>query len=280
MLSRRPLLALLAALLAACGTTQLPNAVVGPFKGDPAVAAAVSVNNSDVTVNITSQAFSVVPAAAATNQHQFGEGHYHLFLDVPPTAPGEVVPMGVSGIFHTTDSPFVIHNVTTGHHVLWVELGFSDHLPYTHLGVTDAAVSGALTRVEFDAGNGIVAQASPSPAASAAASPSSAPSAAATSSAAASTAPASGGSTTVMVVADPTNIGKFDPASLTVKVGDTVKWDFEDDNASHTATAGDGSFDSGSKAKGESFTFKFGKSGSFAYSCTIHPQMQASITVQ
>jgi plastocyanin len=272
-LPKRPLLVLLTVLLAAC-TTELPNAAVGPFSTDPKAGASVAVNNSDVTVNLTSANFKVVPAPEAANKHLFGEGHYHLFLDVPPTAPGEVVPQGVAGIYHTAVTPFTIHNVTTGHHILFIELGFSDHLPYTHEKVTNASVTGALAKVEFDAGNGIIAQASPSPVAS----PSAAASAAASPSAAASTPPTTGG-TTVAVVGDPPP-GAFKPDSITVKVGDAVKWDFQDDNASHTATADDGSFDSGIKAKGENFTFTFTKAGSFGYSCTIHPTMKGTVTVQ
>ncbi|MGB2939832.1 MAG: hypothetical protein WBD38_05990, partial [Candidatus Dormiibacterota bacterium] len=205
---KRPLLVLLSVLLAAC-TTELPNAAVGSFSTDPKAGGSVAVNNSDVTVNLTSSNFKVVPAAEAANKHLFGEGHYHLFLDVPPTAPGEVVPQGVAGIYHTAVTPFTIHNVTTGHHVLYIELGFSDHLPYTHETVTNASVTGALAKVEFDAGNGIIAQASPSPVASAAASPSAAASAAASPSSAASAPPSTGG-TTVAVGGDPPP-GAFKP---------------------------------------------------------------------
>ncbi|MDP9325734.1 MAG: cupredoxin domain-containing protein [Candidatus Dormibacteraeota bacterium] len=271
---KRPLLVLLTVLLAAC-TTELPNAAVGPFSTDPKAGGSVAVNNSDVTVNLTAANFKVVPAGEAANKHLFGEGHYHLFLDVPPTAPGEVVPQGVAGIYHTAVTPFAIHNVTTGHHTLFIELGFSDHLPYTHEKVTNASVTGALAKVEFDAGNGIVAEASPSPVAIP--SPSAAASAAASPSSAASAPPSTGG-TTVAVVGNPAP-GAFSPDSITVKVGDTVKWDFQDE-VSHTATADDGSFDSGTKSKGDNFTFKFDKAGSFGYSCTIHPSMKGSVTVQ
>lgn len=82
------------------------------------------------------------------------------------------------------------------------------------------------------------------------------------------------------LLGDPTNGGKYDPASLTVKVGGTVMWSWQDDAASHTVTADDGSFDSGTKSKGDSFSFKFDKAGSVGYSCTIHPNMKGSITVQ
>lgn len=84
---------------------------------------------------------------------------------------------------------------------------------------------------------------------------------------------------TVNVVADPTNVGKFDPATTTVKVGDTVKWTFSDDANPHTVTADDSSFDSSQKQKGDTFTFKFDKAGTFAYHCTLHANMKAQVTV-
>jgi plastocyanin len=279
-LPKRTLLVLLTLLLAGC-TQALPNEVVGPFKGDPSVTASVTVNGPDATVNISSQNFKVIPAAEATTAHTYGEGHYHVFLDVPPTAPGEVIPQGVAGIYHTAKSSLVINNVTTGHHTLFVELGFSDHSPYQQQAVSGAKVSGTLTKVEFDVSSGAVAQASPSPAASesAAPSPSTAPSVAASPSAAASGAPPSGG-TKVSVLGDPTNGGKYDPSSLNVKVGDTVEWDFNDDSASHSVTDDSGAFDSGVQAKGFTFNHKYDKAGSFGYSCSVHPNMKGSVTVQ
>ncbi len=85
---------------------------------------------------------------------------------------------------------------------------------------------------------------------------------------------------TVNVVADPTNVGKFDPATTTVKVGDTVKWTFSDDASPHTVTSDDSStFDSMQKAKGDTFTHKFDKAGTFAYHCTLHANMKAQVTV-
>jgi plastocyanin len=84
---------------------------------------------------------------------------------------------------------------------------------------------------------------------------------------------------TIKVSADPTNVGKYDPTPATAKVGDTVKWTFDDDASPHTVTAEDGSFDSQQKSKGDTFTFKFDKAGTFAYHCTLHANMKGSITV-
>lgn len=83
----------------------------------------------------------------------------------------------------------------------------------------------------------------------------------------------------IKVVSDPTNVGKFDPTPTTVKVGDTVKWSFDDDSSPHTVTADDGSFDSQQKSKGDTFTFKFDKAGTFAYHCTLHANMKGTLSV-
>jgi plastocyanin len=85
--------------------------------------------------------------------------------------------------------------------------------------------------------------------------------------------PASGGTQEVKIA----NF-TFDPPSLTISVGTTVKWTNED-SAQHTATADDGSFDSGQLSKGQSFTFTFTKEGTFTYICADHANMKATIIV-
>ena len=50
------------------------------------------------------------------------------------------------------------------------------------------------------------------------------------------------------------------------------------DDASHTLTAVDGSFDSGTLAPGDSYEFTVDESGTFEYRCEIHPSMTGSIT--
>jgi plastocyanin len=72
----------------------------------------------------------------------------------------------------------------------------------------------------------------------------------------------------------------FAPASVTVKVGDTVTWTNKD-SVPHTVTAADGSFNSGSLAQGATFSFTFQKAGTFTYRCTVHPTMApATVIVQ
>ena len=71
---------------------------------------------------------------------------------------------------------------------------------------------------------------------------------------------------------------KFGPDQLTVPVGTTVTWTNDDDDA-HTVVAKDDTFRSESLAKGQSFRYTFTKAGTYAYLCSIHPFMVASVTV-
>jgi LPXTG-motif cell wall-anchored protein len=71
----------------------------------------------------------------------------------------------------------------------------------------------------------------------------------------------------------------FHPPSVTIHVGDTVTWT-NNDAIAHTATAGDGSFDTGTLSKGQSGSHTFTKAGTFAYICSIHPNMHGTVVVQ
>ena len=71
----------------------------------------------------------------------------------------------------------------------------------------------------------------------------------------------------------------FSPASITITTGDTVTWTNSDAQA-HTATADDSSFDTGAITNGSSATVTFAMAGTFAYHCSIHPQMTGTVTVQ
>lgn len=70
----------------------------------------------------------------------------------------------------------------------------------------------------------------------------------------------------------------FDPATLTIPVGTTVKWTNQD-SADHTVTADDQSFDSGQLAQGKSFSFTFTKEGTYTYKCANHTSMVGKIVV-
>jgi plastocyanin len=70
----------------------------------------------------------------------------------------------------------------------------------------------------------------------------------------------------------------FHPGSISVGVGDTVTWTNQD-SVAHTATANDGSFNTGTLKKGQSASHTFPKAGTFAYICAIHPNMKGTVTV-
>lgn len=72
----------------------------------------------------------------------------------------------------------------------------------------------------------------------------------------------------------------FAPASITVDVGGTVTWVNEGEvPEGHTATANDGSFDTGVFGPGESRSQTFSSPGSFAYYCVLHPSMTGTVEV-
>ena len=70
----------------------------------------------------------------------------------------------------------------------------------------------------------------------------------------------------------------FSPEPLEVPMGTVVRVTNEDD-AAHTATAEDGSFDTGTLAKGESKEITLSKAGDVAYQCDIHDYMKGVIRV-
>ena len=71
----------------------------------------------------------------------------------------------------------------------------------------------------------------------------------------------------------------FSPSSITIKVGSSVTWT-NTGNATHTVTADDGSFDSGSVTSGATFSHTFATAGTFAFHCAIHPGMKGTVVVQ
>jgi plastocyanin len=71
----------------------------------------------------------------------------------------------------------------------------------------------------------------------------------------------------------------FLPSELTVRAGTTVTWSNEDE-AVHTVTAADKSWDSGRVPIGGSFSQTFTTPGAYEFVCTIHAAMKGTITVQ
>ena len=72
---------------------------------------------------------------------------------------------------------------------------------------------------------------------------------------------------------------EFTPATVTVNEGDTVTWT-NDGPTVHTATAEDGSFDTGILEKGESGSATFTQPGTINYICSPHPYMKGKVVVQ
>jgi plastocyanin len=70
----------------------------------------------------------------------------------------------------------------------------------------------------------------------------------------------------------------FAPARIAVHPGDTVVWTNRD-TVPHTVTALGGGFASPALDTGESFTQVFRAPGSYAYRCSIHPEMQGTVLV-
>ena len=66
----------------------------------------------------------------------------------------------------------------------------------------------------------------------------------------------------------------YTPASVSIAVGDTITWT-NNGQAQHSATADDGSFDTGVFGPGGSRSHTFSKPGTFSYFCTVHGQAQS-----
>jgi plastocyanin len=86
--------------------------------------------------------------------------------------------------------------------------------------------------------------------------------------------------------ANEVNIFIYDymPMEFKVKAGTTITW-INNDEAEHTVTAKDKSFDSGALKTvniqpGASFSLKFDKPGTYEYFCSIHPRMIGKIVVE
>src|SRR5215213_5542918 len=65
----------------------------------------------------------------------------------------------------------------------------------------------------------------------------------------------------------------YDPDPVTIQVGGKVNWQNEDSDP-HTATADDGSFDTGTIEEGKLKSETFKDAGTYSYFCEIHPEMQ------
>ena len=72
----------------------------------------------------------------------------------------------------------------------------------------------------------------------------------------------------------------FQPAEVTVGVGDTVTWT-NNDSVGHDVTADSfSSGDPGGMAPGDTFEHTFPEAGTFDYVCTVHPGMEGTVVVE
>jgi LPXTG-motif cell wall-anchored protein len=70
----------------------------------------------------------------------------------------------------------------------------------------------------------------------------------------------------------------YGPAAVTVTAGDSVTWT-NNGPTKHSATAKNGSFDTGLLAKGKGASHTFTQAGDVAYVCSIHPFMHGTVHV-
>jgi len=70
----------------------------------------------------------------------------------------------------------------------------------------------------------------------------------------------------------------YDPDPVTIEAGGKVIW-INRDSVPHTATAEDGSFDTGTLEEGKLASETFKQPGTYPYVCSIHPQMHGTVEV-
>jgi plastocyanin len=70
----------------------------------------------------------------------------------------------------------------------------------------------------------------------------------------------------------------YDPDPVTIQEGGKVIW-LNQDSTPHTATADDGSFDTGTLQEGKLKSETFKEAGTFTYHCELHPNMHGTVEV-
>jgi len=91
--------------------------------------------------------------------------------------------------------------------------------------------------------------------------------------------PSNGTTVTIVTGAQSMTTTAYSPNPVTLSVGATVTW-VNNDNTAHTATSNNGAFDTGAIPAGGRFSRQFSNTGSFAYHCSFHPNMIATLNVQ
>jgi hypothetical protein len=89
----------------------------------PAPTDGTNIKGNVVTLAVESPGIEIKKADGDTSGRT---GHYHVFIDGDPVAPGEVIAKG-PGIVHSADNPIVIYGLTAGSHKLTVVLGNGAH---------------------------------------------------------------------------------------------------------------------------------------------------------
>lgn len=80
-------------------------------------------------------------------------------------------------------------------------------------------------------------------------------------------------------ITESNNLYRFGPATVYINVGQSVTWT-NDSDATHTVTSDSGSaLASSSIGAGGTFSHSFSTVGTYAYHCTIHTYMRASVVV-
>lgn len=70
----------------------------------------------------------------------------------------------------------------------------------------------------------------------------------------------------------------FNPATVTIKVGQTVAWHFDDGSIVHNVTSSTQSWRSSDQDSGY-YTHTFTAPGTYPYTCTIHSGMDGKVIV-
>jgi len=71
----------------------------------------------------------------------------------------------------------------------------------------------------------------------------------------------------------------FDPSTLTVSKGTTVKW-INKDGLNHTSSISSSLFESGQLGESGTFSFKFDSTGTHSYFCKNHSSMTGKVIVK
>jgi len=72
---------------------------------------------------------------------------------------------------------------------------------------------------------------------------------------------------------------QYQPATITVKAGDTIEW-VNKDLFPHTASSAEAKFNSEAIAAGATWKFTPKVKGDFTYTCIFHPTMKGQLRVQ